>query len=581
MRAGGLSVGRGLLGLICATAMVGATGFMVTPVRVDGRVVDVNGRPVPDAQVRLQAATGPDAATSTAPDGTFALSGGYRVEGIQLDISAPGFLPLRRHGSGLAVLARAPIVQGRVLDDTGAGVSGAWVIVQALKESARAQTVTDADGFFWVSAPQPGSADVSVFASDHDLWHVLVNLSANHIEQVVPVAARQFGILDLSTDPAGVAPSLDGSPVPGCPATPCVVPIPVGDHVVSVDSPVYVPWSQAVSLVRAQRTTISTKLQPKLGVLAISAPAANGAELLIDGKPVAATGWTGELPVGHHTVVFRSADSWPWLGGADVQWQQRTNVQVAPTPVVPGDEGAFVAGLNAYLGALGGQYGVWLDDLSSGRQIGYHQGDHMEAASVIKLPLALYVLDQAAQNKLKLSDTVQLQDADFMGGTGTLYYNNAPGDTFSYQELLALLIQQSDNTAWQALDRVLDANKVDTYAASIGAPDCHQEDDSCTPQEAGVMLAKLAGGAVLDAGGRQMLIGLLENTAFNDRINYYLGNVAVAHKVGMDGGVMNDAGIVLGSHQFVVSMFTSSDDPDRGVQAIRDVSRAAARYYSR
>ena len=168
-----------------------------------------------------------------------------------------------------------------------------------------------------------------------------------------------------------------------------------------------------------------------------------------------------------------------------------------------------------------------------------------------------------------------------MGGTGTLYYSNAPGDPLSYQDLLGLLIQQSDNTAWKALKRVLGSDKVDAYAASMGAPDCHQEDDNCTPQEAGLMLAKLATSAVLDAGGRQMLIGLLENTAFNDRINYYLGNVAIAHKVGMDGGVMNDAGIVLGSHQFVISMFTDSDNPDQGVQAIRDVSRAAAKYYSR
>ena len=95
------------------------------------------------------------------------------------------------------------------------------------------------------------------------------------------------------------------------------------------------------------------------------------------------------------------------------------------------------------------------------------------------------------------------------------------------------------------------------------------------------MLVKLAKGNVIDAGGRQLVIGLLENTVFNDRINYYLGGVAVAHKVGMDGGVINDAGIVLGSHQFVISMFTDSENPDQGVQAIRDVSRAAAKYYSR
>jgi len=247
--------------------MVGATGFMVTPVRVSGRVVDIYGQPVPNAQVSLAANIGPDASTHTATDGSFALAGGYRVAGIQVDITAPGFLPLQQHGSGLAVLDRAPMVQGRVLDDSGAGVSGAWVLVQSMTGSARRQTVTDGDGFFWVTGLRPGAADVSVFAGDHDLWHSLVDLSANHTEQLAPVAPRQFGLLNLTTDPPGVAPSLDGVPIPGCPATPCVVSVSVGDHVVAVDSPVYVPWSQSISLARNQKATVSTKLQPKLGVL--------------------------------------------------------------------------------------------------------------------------------------------------------------------------------------------------------------------------------------------------------------------------------------------------------------------------
>jgi beta-lactamase class A len=74
---------------------------------------------------------------------------------------------------------------------------------------------------------------------------------------------------------------------------------------------------------------------------------------------------------------------------------------------------------------------------------------------------------------------------------------------------------------------------------------------------------------------------LLETTAFNDRINYYLGGFTIAHKVGMDGGVMNDAGVVYAGRPFVISMFTDTNNPDQGVQAIRDVARAAARLYSK
>jgi beta-lactamase class A len=127
--------------------------------------------------------------------------------------------------------------------------------------------------------------------------------------------------------------------------------------------------------------------------------------------------------------------------------------------------------------------------------------------------------------------------------------------------------------------RVQDDRNIDGFAASIGAPDCHQGDDQCTAREAGLMLAQLAAGKVLNPEHTAALLQLLKTTAFNDRINYYLGGTAVAHKVGMDGGVINDAGIVYTSHPFVISMFTSAPDPAVGVAAIRQVSRAAARLY--
>lgn len=567
--------------LTCLTACLGVTGLAVTPTRVQGRAVDVQGQPVVGAAVRLLA-LGVSAAARTDLEGRFSLVGGYRVGGYELDISAPGFLTARQQQrSPTTVLHRAPIVQGRVVDERGAGIPGAAVAVDAAGGGRSRQTVTDDAGLFWITDLWPGLATVTAFIPRYDVWQARLTLAADHIEQVVPVATRQLGLLDLVTNPPGAVPTVDGQPIPGCAVTPCLASLAIGDHAVSVTADAYVPWSQQISLARDERIRIEVPLERKKGVLSIVAPVAAEPSLLLDGNPLSPTGWSGELPTGPHTISFRSADHWPWLATVNVDWQQKTSVAVAPAAVTPGDEAGFLAGLQAYLAALGGRYGVWLEDLRSGRQTAFHGGDSMEAASVIKIPVALYLLDQARHDKLKLSDTVQLEDGDFMGGTGTLYYNASPGDSYSYQDLLGLLIQQSDNTAWMALNRVLDKDSVDAYAGGIGAPDCHQADDACTPQEAGLMLAKLASGSLLDAAGTSTLMQLLETTAFNDRINYYLAGFTVAHKVGMDGGVINDAGVVYAGRPFVISMFTDTDNPDQGVQAIRDVARAAARFYSR
>jgi hypothetical protein len=94
------------------------------------------------------------------------------------------------------------------------------------------------------------------------------------------------------------------------------------------------------------------------------------------------------------------------------------------------------------------------------------------------------------------------------------------------------------------------------------------------------MLSQLARGRLLSTGSTQLLMGLLETTVFNDRINYYLQGVTVAHKVGMDGGVINDCGVAfLPGDPLTICIFTTTDNPSLGVQVIRDVTRAAVHYY--
>jgi beta-lactamase class A len=166
-----------------------------------------------------------------------------------------------------------------------------------------------------------------------------------------------------------------------------------------------------------------------------------------------------------------------------------------------------------------------------------------------------------------------------MSGTGILYSRAHPGDQHTYQDLLTDLIRYSDNTAWRALLRTLGMSTIDAYAASLGAGACHQWADGCTAREAGSLFAQLALGRLLSAGSTRLLLGLLESTVFNDRINFYLPGVTVAHKVGMDGGVINDCGIVYApGSAFVICVFTTTSDPNMGVQVIRDITRAAYHY---
>ncbi len=570
-------LGRGPLGLAAlgTVALLGATGYVLAP-PAGGQVVDTAGNPVAGASVTIRAAGIPESRL-TAPGGSFRLPVSVPLASREVIATAPGFLPGRSAGSSRVVLNRRPSVFGRMTDESGLGIDHAVVTVAVDGKSW--QTVSDAEGFFWLEgAVDAGHAYISATAAAHDAYRAEADLAPDHAFMVAGVLTRQLGRLVITTDPAGLAPTLDGAPLSDCPATPCSPLVTAGHHVLNLNPDNFVPWSSRVIVWEGTQLAIPVTLERKTGSLQVSAPAGAGAVLSIDGRPVNGLSWTGVVSTGPHTIAYAADDHWPAFQTVNVEWNKTAAVSVSSAGVTRGDEAGFLAGMTQYLNSLSGQYSAWVTPVAGGAELGYQANSSMEAASVIKLPLALFIEKQAQDGKLKLSDQVTLQDDDFMGGTGTLSGSAQPGDKYAIGDLLALLIQQSDNTAWKALRRALNDGAVDSYTASIKGPDCHQADDQCTTREAGLMMQALAAGQLLDPAHTQDLMHLLETTAFNDRINAYLGGVTVAHKVGMDGSVINDTGVVLSGRPFVVSVFTNAD-PAVGVEAIRQVSRLAARLY--
>ena len=549
------------------------------PQGVSGRVLDTGGRGVEQAQVVATSGFLSSGRALTDPDGRYTLTAGRALPlSDSLSITAPEFAPARTSG-GTVVLHRWPRVTGRALDETGSPVPGAVV---TLTRGRQVWTATaDAEGRFTVVAESgSGPGWLAGQAERHEPAYATAALVLDREVRLVLSMPRLLGTVHLVTDPSGEPPLVDGQPPSDCPQTPCDLALGVGPHHVEFSTDLYVPWAQDVQVDRGTAVGLVARLERKTGTLRVTPP--KSGELAVDGRAVDGGGWTGELPTGKHVVSFRSSATWPATAEVDVAWKHTAEARLDPPAVTPGDAGAFVQNLEAYLKAAGGTYGVYLEDLGSGAALGSGQDGRLEAASVIKVPVALYLLHQADAGAVNLEDQVDLHAEDFMSGTGPLFSTAHAGDQYSYQDLLALMIQQSDNTAWRALDRVLGAGNVDAYAASIGARDCRQVDDGCTAREAGQMLSQLARGRLLGPATGQRLLGLLETTVFNDRINYYLGGVAVAHKVGMDGGVINDCGVVyLPGRPFTICVFTTTQDPDLGVQVIRDVARAAARYYGR
>jgi RNA polymerase sigma factor (sigma-70 family) len=139
-------------------------GFTVT-----GRILDPEGRPVPEATVRELHNSGPrKQSTRTAEDGTFTLQGVWAPDPAEpkmnLIVQASGFAPQIQtvqcvEPTNIAnfTLSKASIFRGRVVDESGSPLPNATVRTDAGSDGLdkyKWLTHTDAEGRFeWDSAP--------------------------------------------------------------------------------------------------------------------------------------------------------------------------------------------------------------------------------------------------------------------------------------------------------------------------------------------------------------------------------------------------------------------------------------------
>ena len=569
-------VGGGAL-LVVLVLLSGGAMWTATPTPTTGELLDSAGRPVPGAIIS-------EAGTLFSPSGQVRSDskGIYRIGARRWPYSTPrlsvvalGFVPVQTTG-GRLVMHRWPQLSGVVIDDAGVQLAGAVVTLTYLSQVVDA-IMTNFDGHFAMTLPDVlGNASVTAFMDQHDAGSQKVSLALDDTPAIKLTLARQFAKLHVESDPDSQAPQIDGQPAPDCQSTPCDLTVLAGAHQVAFVTDLFVPWQTDVVVGKNDALTVRAQLERKTGTLNINAPA--GGELALDGQGLSGSPFSGKIPTGQHTVGWRSASTWPAVAQADVKWNQTTDVNLAPTSVGH-DASSFTSGLRGYLNAQGGgTYGVYLEGLRSGLTVEVGDTTSMEAASVIKMPVALYLLQQADSGQIVFSDQIDLHPEDFMSGTGSLIYTAHPGDMFSYDQLLSLLIQQSDNTAWRALRRVLGDSQIDAYAASVGAGDCHQATNACSARSAGRTMAQLARGQLLSQTSTQRLLSLLETTQFNDWLPYYVGRTtAVAHKIGTDpgNGVANDCGVVfLSGDPFAICVFTTAPG-QTGTQVIRDIARAA------
>ncbi len=227
-------------------------------------------------------------------------------------------------------------------------------------------------------------------------------------------------------------------------------------------------------------------------------------------------------------------------------------------------EVAVLAAIEAQMKSLRGHLGFYYKNLATGYEHSVGGDEEYLAASVIKFPLYMHVLNKCAAGELSLDDRIVTEESDKVPSCGALNMFTGAVET-DIRTLCRLMICISDNTATNRLIRLCGLEDVEKGFLAMGlsktkirrflfdsASSAKGIQNTICPEELGAMLEKLYRGEFINETVSKEVI----NTLLEQQINHKLGGkicdaVAIAHKTGEDDYLSNDVGIVYATKPFI------------------------------
>lgn len=218
-----------------------------------------------------------------------------------------------------------------------------------------------------------------------------------------------------------------------------------------------------------------------------------------------------------------------------------------------------------------GNYSIVIRDLRRpSLEVVHNDNELFPAASLIKLPILAVSMNAVREGKVKLNDVIVIRRGDIAGGSGLLKRLRLP-ISITFKKLLYLMITESDNTAANKVIDILGYDYINGVFKGLGLNktalvrpmmDFSQRkkgfDNFTTTYEIASLLEKIYSFNLIDKKSSMFMLALLKRQTMKDRIPRYLPyGVIVAHKTGLERGVVHDAGIIFsGRGDFIICVLT-------------------------
>ena len=207
------------------------------------------------------------------------------------------------------------------------------------------------------------------------------------------------------------------------------------------------------------------------------------------------------------------------------------------------------------------------------------------SASIIKLAILGTLLDQAQSGVLSLDDSVTVGPSDVVGGTGVIQASGA-GGSYTYRQLAAYMIQDSDNVATNLIIDAVGMPAVNEYASEIGLTQtvlnrrmmdfAAGEENYTSANDVARMLQLIYQGKLVSSDMSEFALDLLKGQHDDAGLlkGLPVGSV-FAHKTGTLDGVFNDGGITLAPNPYVMVVLSNDAERPQAQACMVDIAQAA------
>lgn len=211
-------------------------------------------------------------------------------------------------------------------------------------------------------------------------------------------------------------------------------------------------------------------------------------------------------------------------------------------------------GIRTLVGDDINKFGMVYYDINSKKTIAINADKQFVAASTIKVPINMLMYDMVQDKKIDVNEKLEFKEGDFEEGAGILQGKDL-SKPIAINTLSDFSIRYSDNIAINMiLRKVGNENKFNFIEKIVGHLIVHSG-NNITPNDSFKILERL----YLNPENNKYYSAMIETmkkTQYHDRIDKYIPQKIVAHKIGDFAPYVNDTAIVCKGNPYILVIFT-------------------------